>query len=383
MSTRAGTITAFDVQDGLGWIELDDGQRVRVGGNAMKGRWPQPVVGVRVLVHDTAPGFGGTVKAVLVTPLEAPPVPPAPPPPPPARRVAWPELVRLHPRFSDAHATAVPCARALPPMVLTPHPLFDPWREEIGRGTTRIGLNVPGWRARDPIDPTPSDSFALGRVAFLETPAWPRCGLCHRALRMCTQLSPSVMQDFTANGRGLVAMFCFGCGYRARKDPRVGFVRWVTPLHRMVGDDVFADENERALQAIPQRDTAQAPQRMLPSSDWLRLRAQVVRDTASSVLFGDDSLELEGLPAGVDEDMLEDLGATFDEWLEPQRPRGTWGGASLGAEAHWDQRDETPSCAHGEQLHLLDYEGGQFLDGALHVFACREGLCDLGFVAEF
>lgn len=383
VSARPGTITAFDLQDGLGWIDLDDGERVRVGGNAMKGRWPEPIVGVRVLVHETAPGFGGNVRATRVTPLEAPAAPAPPPPAPPARRIAWPELVRRHPRFSDLSATAAPCARACPPLALTPHPLFDPWREEIGRGVTRVGLNVPTWRARDPIDPTPADSFALGRVAFLETSEWPRCGLCHRALMMCTQLAPDLLTDFTSTGRGLVAMFCFSCGIAARKDPRVGFVRWVTPRHRVEGDDVFADDNQRALQSVPQRVTAQAPQLLLPDTSWLRYRSRVVSGTASSLLFGDDAPEIDELPADVEPDMLDDVDATFEEWIAPQRPRGTWGGASLGGGANWDQRDETPSCAHGEQLHLLDYEGGQFLDGALHVFVCREGICDLGFVAEF
>jgi hypothetical protein len=50
--------------------------------------------------------------------------------------------------------------------------------------------------------------------------------------------------------------------------------------------------------------------------------------------------------------------------------------------ASWDQAEETPSCAHGEMRHLLDYNGGQFLDGALHVFVCREQACEVAFVAE-
>jgi hypothetical protein len=34
-------------------------------------------------------------------------------------------------------------------------------------------------------------------------------------------------------------------------------------------------------------------------------------------------------------------------------------------------------------LHLLEYDGNQFLDGALHVFCCREQTCDLAYAAEF
>ncbi len=33
--------------------------------------------------------------------------------------------------------------------------------------------------------------------------------------------------------------------------------------------------------------------------------------------------------------------------------------------------------------HLCDYHGDQFLDGALHIFACRAWTCELAFYAEF
>ncbi len=115
----------------------------------------------------------------------------------------------------------------------------------------------------------------------------------------------------------------------------------------------------------------------------MRTRAERVRGTASSVLFGDDTgFTLFG-PAGVDPEMLDDAAATFDDWISESAPPGIWGGARLGGVAGWDQADASPSCEHGEYLHLLDHEGGQFLDGALHVFACRAGTCPLRFVAEF
>src|SRR5262245_20208056 len=50
----------------------------------------------------------------------------------------------------------------------------------------------------------------------------------------------------------------------------------------------------------------------------------------------------------------------------------------------WDQADANPSCKHGEMHHLADYNGGQFLDGALHIFVCREQKCaQLEWVVEF
>jgi hypothetical protein len=35
VSGKTGTITEFNTQDGLGWIDLDEGGRVRFGGNAL------------------------------------------------------------------------------------------------------------------------------------------------------------------------------------------------------------------------------------------------------------------------------------------------------------------------------------------------------------
>lgn len=56
-----GTITEIEPEDGLGWIELPSGDRVRFGGTACKDF--VPAVGMTVRVVDTRPGYGGTVKA--------------------------------------------------------------------------------------------------------------------------------------------------------------------------------------------------------------------------------------------------------------------------------------------------------------------------------
>lgn len=56
-----GTITEIEPEDGLGWIEMPGGDRVRFGGTACKGF--VPAIGMKVRVTGTRPGYGGTVKA--------------------------------------------------------------------------------------------------------------------------------------------------------------------------------------------------------------------------------------------------------------------------------------------------------------------------------
>lgn len=69
---RTGTIVELVPVDGLGWIELDDGQRIRFGGTACKGFREFPDVGTRVIVAGTEPGFRGVLKATMVLPADPP-----------------------------------------------------------------------------------------------------------------------------------------------------------------------------------------------------------------------------------------------------------------------------------------------------------------------
>ena len=66
-----GRILEFDTADGLGWISLDDGARVRFGHRAIG---PHPELasqpGARVRVIGTEAGHGGVRKAVRVVPLD-------------------------------------------------------------------------------------------------------------------------------------------------------------------------------------------------------------------------------------------------------------------------------------------------------------------------
>jgi hypothetical protein len=398
MSGQNGTIVELDPIDALGWIELDEGGRVRFGGTALKGFTTNPGVGTRVEVRGTTPGYKGALKAVQVGPLftvdevnaanaES------------ARiaadaaarrravddaRVPWPTFVERHPRWSDVAECCAPCLRPAAPPTLSVHPLFAPWHAEIcATAPTVVGLVVPTYRALDPIDPGADDCFAHGRTALLDEPTWPSCGICSRPLEMCLQVSSAVLADFLPGGRGLVALFCFHCGVAARRDPRVGHVRLVEPRCRVVGPEGWKSASSGWL-AGTQRVTPRPRVTAVPGASWSRYRSQRVTTTASSALFGFDDPGLTGpFPAGVDPDELDELGEVFDAWLVEKPSGDRWEGGCLGGVASWDQADETPSCAHGEMLHLLDYEGGQFLDGALHVFSCRDRACELAFVAEF
>ncbi|NPC75108.1 hypothetical protein HPP05_35715 [Corallococcus exiguus] len=387
MSGQKGTIVELNPIDALGWIELDEGGRVRFGGTALKSFAVNPSVGTRVEVHGTAPGYKGVPKAVMVTPLVVAPAATEEPRDEPSRaqkKTPWPTFVREHPRWSDAAETCVPCARKAPRPELPEHPLFAPWRRELREtAPTCVDLKVPHYLKPERFDPGPGDCFAHGSVAWLDEPSWPSCGVCARPLEMCVQLTPAVLADFLPGGRGLAALFCFHCGVAKNSDPRVAYVRLVEPRHRVTGPEAWQSASS-GWRRESLRVTPASPATGLPPAIWYRYRSEITPETASSALFGFDALDLDGpFPKGFDPDQLEEVGEEYDDWLAQQRGGASWGGARIGGVARWDQADATPSCAHGEMPHLLDYEGGQFLDGALHVFSCRERVCELAFVAEF
>lgn len=59
--SEVGTIVEIEPEDGLGWIEMPNGDRVRFGGTACKGF--VPAIGMPVEVVGTKPGFRGVIKA--------------------------------------------------------------------------------------------------------------------------------------------------------------------------------------------------------------------------------------------------------------------------------------------------------------------------------
>lgn len=71
MHEQIGTIVEFDPADALGWIELDQGGRVRFGATSLRGI-ASVAVGTRVVVQGTKPGHKGVPKAVAVVPLATP-----------------------------------------------------------------------------------------------------------------------------------------------------------------------------------------------------------------------------------------------------------------------------------------------------------------------
>lgn len=402
-AARTGTIVELVPVDGIGWIELDDGQRIRFGGTACKGFREFPDVGTRVIVAGTEPGFRGVLKATMVLPAdppagtateedadsedESPPVP-------------WPRFVETHPRWSDVERASLSPSFACPPLDLPRHPLFAPWHDEICRtAPVFTGLQIPHFMNQVPVQPDPTMSFAHGTTAFLEGPGWPTCRRCGVPFEMCLQLSPATLAPWLPGLRkGLVAMFCFHCGVSRREDPAVAFVRFVEPRVRVARPAGGPPSASSGHMAQTQLVTLADPHRLPPSIGWYRYRSERTPETASCALFGYGDLRLSGpFPAGaleeLDDEELdddetephilepEDIEAAYEEWLE-DLPAGSWGGAKIGGEPTWDQADATPSCGHhGEMTQLVEYDGGQFLDGALHVFLCRT--CSaLSWVAE-
>jgi hypothetical protein len=155
-------------------------------------------------------------------------------------------------------------------------------------------------------------------------------------------------------------------------DPRVVFVRFVTPAVRVMRPADAPPVRSSSIIKTAQRARLSEPRRLPPGTMWYRYRSEITPDTASSRLFGYDAPTLAGaFPPGAEPPDGEELQDAYDEWMDNLH-RGRYGGGKLGGAPSWDQADATPRCdAHGEMAHLLEYEGGQFLDGALHVFLCR------------
>lgn len=68
---QIGTIVEYSSGNELGWIELDQGGRVRFGRTSLQDI-RTVMIGTRVEVHGTKPGYKGVLKAVAVARLAAP-----------------------------------------------------------------------------------------------------------------------------------------------------------------------------------------------------------------------------------------------------------------------------------------------------------------------
>lgn len=200
MEALSGTIAAFSGADGLGDIALEDGRTVRF---SLRACGPiKPELGLKVMVQDLAPGFGGKLRAGRVRPTTARPVE--------SIRV-WPEpwtdfeegahwqpsdrkFIRFDPElFFAQHPEWVnkeslrdllfTVHRDAPPPSVEPAPMFAPWSlqvEDSSAVALRLGfvpISVP--------DGGPSRVFA--KSALIEG-EWPLCLTCRDPLELVLYL---------------------------------------------------------------------------------------------------------------------------------------------------------------------------------------------------
>ena len=145
-----GTLTELDPIDALGWIDMDDGSRVRVGGTALSALRPLPEVGTRLRVLETQAGFRGVLKATRVEWAEPQPPSAAPAMAPEPPRVTWEKLVARHPRWSDLDAVSVPAALDVPPHYPVDIAQFRRIVDELDAGGARdADLRRQSWVDKD------------------------------------------------------------------------------------------------------------------------------------------------------------------------------------------------------------------------------------------
>lgn len=281
-----------------------------------------------------------------------------------------------------------------PPIPQAPEPLFAPWHEAmVATAAPRQRLRL----GRGPVAASPERSFGHGRAAFLAAPGWPGCGGCGELLELCCYLAPGDVKPWLRREGALVLMYCFKCHPSSSREGRErAFVRIVEPgclVTRPAGpssSSVRTSTTEtRGVEVCP-------PSWHMPEA--MQLRFRIDREAlggAADALLGREEIavEVSGEEEGgdLDDDDQDDTVSTYGEyeaWSDEVNRAGGRGIGALGGYARWDQGDETPDCARcgAPMQHLADWNGEQFLDGALHVFLCdRTLLCgeELAFVAEF
>jgi hypothetical protein len=198
-----GTITSFDAADALGWIDLDDGRRIRFGMSACKGFVPS--VGARVRVGDDLQALpGNELKArsveLMLSTCDV-------------EDHVWPEVrrefsverrwvrgehreVRVKRTLFDRdalHARSPVWAEAAPLTELAtaparpdawrdveppaPHPFFAPWHDAIL--ATAVGALELA-----PADDLPEGASRIGGDAARLVRPWPTCANGHGAMTL-------------------------------------------------------------------------------------------------------------------------------------------------------------------------------------------------------
>ncbi|WP_044249990.1 hypothetical protein [Chondromyces apiculatus] len=295
---------------------------------------------------------------------------------------------------SDAAAlrdlVRLPSGMALPPRPrgdTSETPVLAPWRE----GMLATAVLCQPLRLGHPdkvVEARPDRSFGHGRVAFLAEPVWPACKQCETPLELCFQLAPGDLGPWLHAKGSLVAMFCFRC---LPGSPETVFLSVVTPSFRVErpagptrSSSHTSTTTTRSVGALPVR--WQVPPAMAMRYLLDRHGLWETGAGAAGVLLAreDEGIEVVDEVEDYTLDMLEEYSA----WAEAVNGVTSQSCGSLGGYTAWDQADETPECTACGALmeHLLDWNGEQFLDGALHVFVCdRTAACGgtLEFVAEF
>lgn len=318
-------------------------------------------------------------------------------------------------------------ARALRPASppRAPGPLFAPWRDAILATAVPSQALVLGDEA---VTASPERSFGHGLAAFLPSPEWPRCGGCGTPLELCCQLAPGAVEPWTGRPGSLVLMYCFRC-HPSSSDAggEAVFLRIVEPRTLAVRPAGPSKSSSHTSTTRTRGVEVRPPSWQVPGGMELCYRLDKEDlGGAASLLLGreaitvwaredeksdeeddededdeedeeDDDLDEEDDDLDEDEDDdldeddgLEEIDASqeYADWAYKVKGGGGRAGGALGGYPRWDQADETPACAGcGAPMQLLvDWNGEQFLDGALHVFLCdRTPACsaELAFVAEF
>ncbi|MFN0063097.1 MAG: hypothetical protein ACKVPX_11350 [Myxococcaceae bacterium] len=278
-----GLIQSFDGADGLGWIDLDDGRRVRFGLTACKGF--APTVGTRVRVGGVQELMGKLKATSLEVLFTEPDL---------VERV-WPKALQefsveqrweqgtqrevkikrvvfdreelrrtsewatrgdfvdlaLHPHDMGAWANVDP-----PPA----HPFFEPWHAEICR--TAVGAI---W-----LSPSEGDDRNLSRVGGNSAPVvglWPECAKGHGPMALLVVVESDVWKPLLGESARMSIHACPACLTATKRvwvgrESGIARVSWLT-------QNVDVDEKQGAAShSLPEIKLGAKPVLVFPQS-WV------------------------------------------------------------------------------------------------------------------
>lgn len=290
-------------------------------------------------------------------------------------------FVKRNPKWLNQHEYVTSGLRPRPGEApeLPEHPLFATWHDQV-LATASLKANLIFTSDDDPQESL--ISVAGGEIAFLDEPQWPACETCHALLELSFQLTAHDLSLWWKGTKSLVAMFCgrcprpktFGTGLPGT------YLKLVEPIHRLEREQSELGSDMDLLRVG-------VPHWSFPDSSWFNLYDGPKLSGAALKLLGG---ELDG--RSIEEE--------YNAWVAPQDggktlfipPRQVeWEAEArwrtfLGGWPDWDQVSGVIKCdCNTAMVHLLDFNGSQFLDGALHVFLCDHEACQryaqpIGFV---